>query len=126
MMTLGGVALPESLQWPDQFSESNVQQTTKRTLGGGLVVFSEQITAGRNITLEATQKQGWLTKTMVDAIRSLSNSAGSVYTLTTPNGNYSVMFRHNEPPAFESTPLLSKQVFNADDFFVGVIKLITV
>lgn len=126
MIILGGVTLSPDMQWADEHVDRPIEQSIERTLGGGLVVFSQPKVAGRSITLVASANQGWITNEMRIAILALSNVAGGVFSLTTHTGAFNVMFRHNEPPAFAAEPLLSKRVPDVGDYFTANIKLITV
>jgi hypothetical protein len=39
---------------------------------------------------------------------------------------FSVMFRHDDPPAVDMAPNLARQTHGAGDYFTGRIKLMTV
>lgn len=125
-IVLGGVTLSPSLLWEDRDSFSQVAQTTKRTLGGGLVVYHQPLSGGRPITLTATEDTGWITRAMLDSLQSMALSAGSVYTLNLHGFLANVMFRHHEPPAVSFVPLQPRAVPLSGDFYTGQIKLLTV
>ncbi len=125
-IVLDGVTLSGSLQWKDRFEFSPVAQATKRTLGGGLVVFSHSLVAGRPVTLEATEETGWITKAMLDSLQSKAAVPGAVYSFEYHGEVLSVVFRHDEPPAVGFTPLVPKATADAGDYYVGTLKLLTV
>lgn len=125
-ITLDGITLSGSLQWKDRFSHSPVAQSTKRTLGGGLVVFSKGLVAGRPVTLEATEETGWITKAMLDSLASKAAVPGAVYSLDYHGEVLSVVFRHDEPPALDFLPLVPKAAPDAGDYFIGALKLLSV
>jgi len=103
---LGGVTLSDHMVWADEIeSDQAVAQTFKRTLGGASVILHQALSKGRSITLTATQKQGWLNKTQVLAIKALAEQAGAVFTLTIGVETFSVMFRNHEPPSFIAEPM---------------------
>lgn len=123
---LAAVQLPAAMMWPDEFTAQSVAQSAKRTLDGSLVVVYGGLQAGRNITLESGPDTGWLTKTQVDAIKLLADIPGGVYTLTLRSTNYQVMFRHDEAPAFEATPIWPFATPQAGDYYIARLKLMTV
>ena len=124
-VVLGGVTLPPNIVWEDKYKWNPVVQEVKSTLGGSLIVYSGQM-RGRRITLVAYQDQGWLTLAQVDAVKALADVAGATYTLTIGAESFTVVFRHEEPPAVEFEPLIPRAVPESGDFFVGRIKLLVV
>jgi hypothetical protein len=128
--TLGGVTLPPHIVWEDKYKWSPVLQEVKTTLGGRPVVFAASLLAGRRITLVAYSDQGWLTKAQVDSVRALAAVAGAQYAFSIGEGatleSYTVVFRHEEPPAVEFDPLIPRGVPLDGDYFVGRIKLLVV
>ena len=46
MFTIGGVSINPSMEWTDQFSSQVVEQTTRRTLTGKLVIYSASLQKG--------------------------------------------------------------------------------
>lgn len=125
-IVLDGITLSGSLLWVDKRAFSPVAQSVRRTLGGGLVVFSKGLDAGRPVTLEATEDSGWLTATMVDSLTAMAASPGAVYAFSYHGEAFNVVFRHDEPPAMDMRPLQPRATVLPGDFFVGTIKLLTV
>ena len=124
---LDGVTLSQHMIWEDQFVDDQVAaQSTTRTLGGKLVVYSQQLNSGRPITLVAREDQGWLTKTQVEGVSALARVAGAIYLLTIGSESFNVMFRHHDPPAFSATPLIYRTNSASTDYFTAVIKLFVV
>jgi len=125
---LGGVVLSNHMVWGDEISSaSTVAQTAKRTLGGRLVVIYQSLSKGTPITLTATADQGWLTKPQVLAVKELAVQAGVVLTLTIGPNTYSVMFRHEDPPAFTATALDQVGALAPDTgYYTATIKLMIV
>jgi len=124
---LGGVTLNSHMIWADEMgSQQTVAQTFKRTLGGNPVVLSQQLFTSIPITLTAVIDQGWLTKAQVQAVDALARQAGAVVSLTIGAATYNVMFRHHEPPAFESEALDQVGAQAPDGYYTATIKLITV
>lgn len=130
-ISLGGITLNPDMVWREQFTSQTVAQSVRRTLGGVPVIFSGNLQKGAPITLSATEVNGGpvaglLKKSVVDSIMALAEVAGATYTLTYNGTSYTVMFRHDDPPAVDMEPMKKKQSYVDDDFFRGDIKLLTV
>lgn len=133
IIRLGGVELNSSLNWSDRFQSYQVAQTVNRTVGGKAVVFATPLQAGRKITLESTQEQGWLSLDTVESLMAMAATVGSSFLFecgdeTVIGGieSQNVIFRHNEPPALEITPIINRPKHEAADMFYGKIKLLTI
>jgi len=126
MSTLAGVTLPSGIMWSDRGEYSPVVQSTRRTLSGKLVVYPGALVKGMPITLESLRDQGWMQYTDVLQVKSLADSVGGEYDLTLNGELMRVMFRHQEAPAFEYKPLISRAQPLPDDWFLVTIKLMTV
>lgn len=123
---LESVQLPKSMIWSDEHLSQSVAQSRKRTLGGKQVVLYAGVTAGISITLESGPDTAWLTKTQVEAIKALADAPGAIYALTLRGQNYQAMFRHDDPPAFEASPLFPLANPASGDYYIGRIKLVTI
>lgn len=123
---LGGVLLSGSLQWTDRYAFTPVAQEVKRTLGGVPVVFSQGLTGGRPVTLEATEETGWLTYSMLQSVIAMASVPGAVYTLDFHGETLSVVFAAHENPAIDLKPLQPRAVPQPMDYYIGTIKLMTV
>lgn len=126
MLTLDGITLPAGLLWTDEFAMPRVAQNMRRTLDGSMVVFYGEMRDGLPITLESEVDSGWFTRTQIEAIALRAASPGGVYALTLRNQTWSVMFRHQDAPAFEAKPLVSKTNPQPGDFYLATLKLMTV
>lgn len=126
MITLGGVELSDQLVWADRYSSSTVAQDYRRTLGGYQVITAMQLIAGRNITLEASETYGWLSKEQATSILEMSEDPGAVYTLVFGAESYQVVFRNDEQPSVELTPLIPRTEDFEEDWWIGTVKLRTV
>lgn len=125
-ITLEAVSLPTSLVWVDEHNWSPVQQNARRALSGNLVVFYASNIKGRPITLQSPEDAGWVTRAIVDDIQALSEVAGAIYTLVIGDQSWQVMFRHDEPPAFMSFPLIPRINHADGDYNRIELKLFTV
>lgn len=126
MIKLGGVALSKHMVWSDRFSTSPVAQTSLRTLGGAVHVYSQALSKGVPITLEATADTGWITYEMVQQVRALYEVPGAQYVFDFFGEQHNVIFRHDEPPAFLAQPLVYATQPQPGDYFTATIRLLTV
>lgn len=125
-LTLGGVALDPSMIWTDRNQSKRVSQSVTPTLGGGAIVQAAPISTGLPITIASGQDQGLLQWPKVQQLEALADVAGAIYVLNFNGVEYSVMFRHDDAPAFEAVPLLPRVEPLDTDYFRCTIKLITV
>lgn len=123
---LGGVALSDHTVWADRDVSSSVDQSLVRTLGGRALVYAQQLEKGRPITLEARQDTGWFTYAQVKAVRALADVAGAIYLLDFYGEQHDVLFAHHSGDAFSFAPLSYRVVQDDTDYFIGVIRLITI
>lgn len=104
-ITLGGVTLPDDLQWIDEYAWSPVARTSEYSLTGALIVEEALRLAGRPITLGG--EHVWLHVSTLAALRALSDTPGWTGTLVLADGReFTVAFRDEgvtaEPIFFES------------------------
>lgn len=127
-LILDTVTLDDNMQWIDRYRFDSVAQQVRRTVAGNVVTFAQGLAKGRPITLEASERQGWCTLTMavVEQLRTLASIPGGIYTLQIETDFYQVQFRHEEPPAVDMIPLVSRLNQQTTDFMFGTIKLLEV
>jgi len=118
---LGGLLLPNSMQWVDRDSWSPVIMETARTLAGASVTWSQPLSAGRPVTLAAEDGVTWLEQSAVNTLKDMAAQAGVVFPLVWEEETFTVMFRHNEPPA-----ILFRPIWPHFHLFTGTLKLMTV
>lgn len=131
IIRLGGVELNSSMNWKDRFQSHQVAQSVNRTVGGRAIVFATPLRAGRKITLEATQEAGWLSLDTVTVLMEMAASVGGTFLLEIGDTagqveQINVIFRHNEAPALEITPIVNRAAHETGDYFFGTIKLLTI
>lgn len=124
-LTLDGILLPPGLVWADEFASASVSQTTQRALDGSLVVFYGGV-AGFPITLESEPDAGWMIRSQVEAIALKAASPGAVYPLLLRGKTHQVMFRHQDPPAFEAKAVINLCNPQPGDYYLATLKLMTV
>lgn len=118
MKQLGEVVLPDGLLWSDRYDAAPVDQTVVRTLGGKPVIWANNRSVGRPITLLAQLDAAWFDLSTVEALAAMAAQAGASFTLIWEAWSGVVLFRHDEPPALSITPLWPQQ-----EQFTGIIKL---
>jgi len=127
---LDGIVLNPDMVWRERLISKNVLQTTRLTLGGAPFVSSGSIDRGIPITLSATEVNGILIgvlkKSVVDLLLIRAAIPGASYLFTVDGATYTVIFRHEEWPAIDMTPIIAKQVYVDSDLMRGDIKLMTI
>jgi hypothetical protein len=123
---LSDVELLPGIMWTDRWGSQEVSQKILRTIGGNAVFFHAAIHNASAITLESLGDQGWQTLETVEKLYALAAVPGAQYLLDLGTVQFSVMFRHEEAPAFEATPLIPKTLADAGQYFLVKLKLITV
>lgn len=125
-LRLGGIELNSQMVWSDRGTSQQVAQAVLRTLGGAPVIFSQQLVAGQNITLEARENRGWIRGAVAEQILALAAVAGNVMELQVNTLSIQVMFRHHEAPAVDLEAITPRLNAGDTDIYTGTIKLITV
>lgn len=125
-LKLGSVELNAQMVWADRQQSQTVAQSVLRTLGGAPVIFSQQLVAGENITLEARENRGWIRGSAYRQLKEMASVAGAIFTLEVNSETYQVMFRHHEAPALDLEPVTPRLNEQDNDIYTGQIKLMTV
>lgn len=125
-LILGGVPLNSQMVWTDRKVSQGVAQSVLTTLGGSPVVYSQALIRGQSITLESQDDRGWLTTDQVNAIAALADQPGAQFELQINSQVFLVIFRHQESPAFQATPLIPRLNEGANDRHTATIKLMTI
>lgn len=122
------VELDPDLFWPDEHSWSPVVQTVRYKLDGALSVQVSTRQAGRPITLQGDDEHGWarMTGLVVAQLREWASAPAKQLTLALHGSTYTVVFRHNEPPAFDARNRYDYAVGAADDCYVVTLKLMVI
>ena len=117
---LGSVVFPESMQWVNERDWVPVATSVSRTIGGAIVFWSQALTGGRPIVLEAQDDVTWLPLATVQALHALASAPGAVHQLTWDAQVFSVMFNQGEDRAINLRP-----IWPHHDQHVGQINLIS-
>jgi len=124
MITLNGIALPNDLEWQDEFTWTPVQQRTERTLTGALMIEEATRIKGRPFTLAGGENAAWIRKGTLDQLRALA-TANNNMTLEYRGETYTVRFRHSETPV-EATPVLRTANPDSETRYTFTIRLMEV
>jgi len=90
--------MSDNFVWVDEFAWSSVKQDIQPTMGGGLVVSENTVSAGRPITLESGDGVG-VTRGTLKSLMILVNLSGEVFELTLPDGQvFNVIFDKKDNP----------------------------
>jgi alkylation response protein AidB-like acyl-CoA dehydrogenase len=129
MITLDGVDLNPSMVWVERYHSDAVAQTTRRTLGGVLVLDAAALEKGQKITLVSEfggLLLGALRRSVVEEVLARAEVPGATYELVFNGVAYSVAFRHDEPPAVQMEPIAPRTADGENDYFRGELRFITV
>ena len=123
---LGGVALNAGMLWVDEFDWQAMVTTAVRGIEGHHIVDGFVKTAGRPITLQATDTHGWLgmTRSKVLALQALAD-AGQEMDLELADGRlFRVRFAPEQP--LQARPVSRPEVPTDVHPYVVTVRLITV
>jgi hypothetical protein len=122
-MTLDEIDLTDNLVWPDEYQFNKIEQFRDRSLTGGLIIQEGLKQYGRPITLE-----GWLSRSVVEALVAKEAGAGVVMDLVLPDERtFFVTFDRNNV-AVEARPIFPYTKASTDPawYYDVVLRLITV
>lgn len=119
------VTLRDDMVWSDEYDWHPVVQSSEFTTTGALLIESAVKQAGRPISLNNTEDQAWLTKTMCDQIKAWASLPGIALTLVYRGVTRLVVFDH-EKTAFEAYPLVFYRLPLPDDYYIVNLRFIQV
>jgi len=133
MSSLGGVALPDDLEWIDEFDGGPVAQQIEISLAGALIVEESTRLAGQRITLRSNQSGNnyWAlaqrsTVLLLQSMVSVARTQSSPMALVLPDGRTcDVLFRHGET-GFSARPWKHIVPQQATDLYLIELRLIAV
>jgi hypothetical protein len=120
------IDLPEDLYWVDENSWHPVEQNSKRTLTGALIVQVATRQAGRPITLQPEDdRSAAMSRATLDVLRTWAAVAGREMTLTLRGVSRTVIFRH-EDTAIEATPFIHYSDVQSEDFYLATLRFLEI
>lgn len=101
--------LPPDLHWEDEFQWDPIAQTVKQLLPdetgeSALLIQETKKKAGRPITLSSGTNRAWMTRTAVEALRTLAATRPALTLLMEGRPNKAVRFRFEGGSAITATP----------------------
>jgi len=125
-LTAGGISItfPSGTNWTDQHAWQPVEQSMDRGLDGALIVQAMAIPSGRPITLAGVENgAGAMPLSDLQQLEAWAAIPLQQMTLAILGQTYTVMWRHQEKPALESSQLLFVDNPDADDLYQVTAKL---
>lgn len=126
-LAVGGttVTLPPDLFWSDE-NWAPVEQTTQRTITGGLVVSAGARITGRPITLQPEDDaSAWITQAALAQLRTWAGVAGQAMTLTLRGTARSVLWRHQDG-AIDAAPVAHYSDVDAADYYRATLRFMEI
>lgn len=113
------VSLSHDLMWTDEFNWSPVVSNVERTLSGALVIDTAQRQNGRPISLSAPREEmAWTVRSTVEKLALWATVPDERFLLMLDNGQtFNVVFRHQDAPVIEASPVRGHTSFADDDFW---------
>ena len=132
--SLGGVALPDDLEWVDEFDSSPVGQQVEISLSGALLIEESAQLTGRPITLRSGQEGSnfvaLATRAQVEALQALVNTPrtqAAPLALELPDGRTTtVLFRGSGAERFSARPWKHIVPQQATDLYLIELRLLAV
>lgn len=122
---LNGIALPAGMLWVDEFSWAQAQRSVERSITGAQIIDVAPKLAGRPITLQGAQDQGWIRRATLLAVRALADVPGGQYPLQLASGEiFTVMFAPDD--AIEAQPISRPELPENTHPYVATLRLMTV
>lgn len=122
---LGTIQIPRGMIWVDEFTWSAVVKSTERSITGALIIDAAPLVAGRLITLQGEESQGWIRRTALLALQELANVPGESYELQMADGRvFTVQFAADEP--LSAKPIARPELPAETHPYVATLRLITV
>lgn len=123
------VELPDDLYWEDEHW-SPVEQAMSRSLTGAAIIQVAAAQKGRPITLAPPSRWGsgggWMKREHIPQIQAWADTPGQVLTLTLRGQAHSVVWRHQDAPAFEAENLWHSTDPQPDQWCMPTFRLMTV
>lgn len=110
------ITLSHDLLWMDEHSWSPVIANQEYSVTGALIIETAVKLAGRPITLQAPDADmAWHKRSTVDLLTLWYATPGQQFLLTLDDTrSFTVVFRHQEPPAMEAKPVCGFATYDPD------------
>jgi len=122
---LNGIELPRGMLWVDEFNWSAVEKTVERSITGAQVVDAAARLAGRPVTLQAVETQGWIRRATLLAVQALADDPAGEYLLKLADGReFTVQFAPTDP--ISAQPVSRPELPGGTHPYVATLRLFTV
>lgn len=122
---LKDIQLPRGMLWVDEFAWSAVNKSVERSITGAQVIDVVERIAGRPITLQAVQDQGWIRRDVLQSVLALANDPAGEYLLRLADGrDFVVQFSGDDPVSAE--PLSRPELPPDSHPYIATLRFITV
>lgn len=122
--TLGGIAIPRTLIWVDEFDWTAPMRAQEYSLTGALVVDVALRQGGRPITLSGEADHGWVRRSALQTLHQLVNTTTGPLSLMLADGRtFSVHFAAGEP--ISATPIARAELPPANLPYYVTLRLVT-
>jgi hypothetical protein len=106
MITLDAITLPDGLIWEDEFDWTPVSQELAITITGSLLVQEGAALAGRPITLKGYDDGCWTSRSVIETLHALAQTADKVMTLVIGSSTKSVIWQRGNTAPVEARQVL--------------------
>jgi hypothetical protein len=121
------VTLPDGLLWIDETTWQPVAQEVERSITGALIIQSGLVLAGRPVTLEpADENSAWMPRADLDQLLSWAAVPDAQMTLNLRGASRTVMWRHQDAPVIDATPVVPFDDVQPGDFWVPKLRLMEI
>ena len=117
------LALPDDLLWTDEFGWQAVEQRSRYTITGALIVEPALKQSGRSIVLAGGQNWGWMPRATLLQLQAWSVIAGAEMTLVLRGVTRTVLFDHAARP-IEVQPVIDYADPDSTDDYVVTLRFI--
>jgi len=121
------VELQPDMFWSDELSWASVAQSADRAITGALIVSMVQLQGGRPITLEPMDDaSGWIPLSAVEQLQAWAAVAGQQMQLAIRGMTLTVIYRHQDAPGLDPTPIVKVRNPRSADRYRVTLKLMEV
>lgn len=120
MTTLGGIELPEDMEWTNRYQYTSIVQDRTFALSGTQHINESQQLGGRPITLESEENAGLMTKSVLDQLLALTETPGQELVLNYYGQTFNVVLDRDKG-GIEAKPLWRfVDPISTDDYIVKI------
>ena len=119
------IALPDDLDWDDEFSWQAVEQRTEYSITGALIVEASAKQAGRTITLAGDDRSGWILRSTLATLRAWAALPAQAFTLVLRGTTRTVAFDQSQG-AVDARPVVDFSNPDVADYYIPTLRFIEV